>query len=59
LIFPAAATVGDKFTVSMNAYQKLEGDFQLAPTSVVKSVEARIFGEGSSQPRLTKTLNLS
>lgn len=59
VIIPAAATENDKFTVSMNTYQKLEGDFQLAPTSVVKSVEARIFGEGSSQPRLTKTVNLS
>lgn len=57
--FPANALAKDKFIVSVKSYQKLEGDFQLSPSSVVKSVEARIFGEGSTQPRLTKTVNLS
>jgi hypothetical protein len=58
-VFPANALARDKFMVSVKSYQKLEGDFQLPPASVVRSVEARIFGEGSSQPKLTKTVNLS
>jgi hypothetical protein len=59
LIFPANALARDDFMVSVKSYQKLEGNFQLPPASVVKSVEARIFGEGSTQPKLTKTVNLS
>lgn len=59
MTLPATIVAGDKFGINLNAYQKLEGDFQLAPAAAVKSVEARIFGEGSSQPRLTKTVSLS
>jgi hypothetical protein len=58
-VFPANAAARDKFMVSVKSYQKLEGDFQLPPASVLKSVEARIFGEGSTQPKLSKTVNLS
>lgn len=58
-IFPADVLAKDKFIVSVKSYQKFEGDFQLPLTAVVKSVEARIFGEGSTQPKLTKTVNLS
>jgi len=58
-IFPANALARDNFIVSVKSYQKFEGNFQLPPASVVKSVEARIFGEGSTQPKLTKTVNLS
>ena len=58
-IFPTNAMAKDKFVISVKSYQKLEGDFQLPPTAVLKSVEARIFGEGSTQPKLTKTVNLS
>jgi hypothetical protein len=58
-VFPANAMAKDKFVISVKSYQKLEGDFQLPPAAVLKSVEARIFGEGSAQPKLSKTVNLS
>jgi hypothetical protein len=58
-IFPADASAKDKFIVSVKSYQKMEGEFQLPSVSVVKSVEARVFGDGSAQPRLSKTVNLS
>ncbi|BCB25507.1 hypothetical protein SKTS_03930 [Sulfurimicrobium lacus] len=57
--FPADASAKGKFVVSVKSYQKLEGEFQVPPAAVVKSVEARVFGEGSSQPKLSKTFNLS
>ena len=37
--FPANSLASDKFVVSVKSYQKLEGDFQLPTTSVVKTVE--------------------
>lgn len=57
LTIPAAAA-DQKFSVNLKTYQKLEGDFQLQPSLVAKSVEARIFGAGGAQPRLTKTVSL-
>lgn len=59
LTFPDNAAAGEKFAVSLKSYQKLEGAFQLPPAVVVKSVEARIFGDGSVQPKLTKMVSLS
>jgi len=56
VLFPAAAN--DKFNISLKTYQKLEGDFQLASSTLAKNVEARIFGDGSTQPRVSKTVNL-
>jgi len=58
-VFPASTMAKDKILISVKSYQKVEGNFQLPPSAVLKSVEARIFGEGSTQPKLTKTVNLS
>ncbi|MFN3398032.1 MAG: DUF6776 family protein [Sulfurimicrobium sp.] len=58
-IFPADSLAKEKFMVSVKSYQKLEGDFQLPPASIPKSVEARIYSEGSDQPKLTRTVDLS
>ncbi|MEN6587628.1 MAG: DUF6776 family protein [Sulfuricella sp.] len=57
--FPADASAKGEYIVSVKSYQKLEGKFQVPPAAVVKSVEARVFGEGSAQPKLSKTFNLS
>lgn len=59
LTFPANGVEKEKFIISVKSYQRLEGDFQLPVASEVMGVEARIFGEGSAQPKLTKTVNLS
>lgn len=49
----------EKFKISLKSYQSIEGAFELAPGLMVKSVEARIFGDGSTQPKLSKMVNLS
>lgn len=59
LVFPGNAVADTKFRVNLKSYQSIEGDFQLAPGLVAKSVEARIFSEGSTQPKLSKTVSLS
>lgn len=58
-VFPGNAVTDDKFRINLKSYQSIEGVFQLAPGLVVRSVEARIFSEGSAQPKLSKTVNLS
>lgn len=59
LVFPDSSVLDEKFKVNLKSYQSIEGDFQLAPGLVAKSVEARIFSEGSTQPKLSKTVSLS
>lgn len=59
LVFPDSSVLDEKFKINLKSYQSIEGDFQLAPGLVVKSVEARIFNEGSTQLKLSKTVNLS
>ncbi|MBU0593086.1 MAG: hypothetical protein KKH74_05025 [Gammaproteobacteria bacterium] len=58
-IIPGNSDADEKFKISLKSYQSIEGDFQIAPGQVVKSVEARIFSDGSTQPKLSKTVNLS
>lgn len=59
LTFPVDTGSDDKFRINLKYYQNLEGSFQVMPNLMVKSVEARIFSEGSTQPKLTKIVNLS
>jgi hypothetical protein len=59
LVFPDNTVADDKFKINLKSYQSIEGDFQLAPGLVVKSVEARIFSEGLTQLKLSKTVSLS
>ncbi|MDP2828997.1 MAG: hypothetical protein Q8O37_10355 [Sulfuricellaceae bacterium] len=59
LSFPADSSANNNFKFNFKSYQKLEGDISLPADYVVKSVEARIFGNDSGKPRLAKTINLS
>lgn len=56
---PGNLVENDKFSVSLKSFQRLEGDLPVAAATVVKSVEARIFANGATQPKLIKTVNLS
>ena len=40
-------------------YQRVEGVFQVAPGTDVKSVEVRVFEKGALQPQVTQTVNIS
>ncbi len=40
-------------------YQRVEGIFQVAPGTEVKSVEVRVFEKGALQPLFTQTVNIS
>jgi hypothetical protein len=47
------------YKLNFRFYQRLENTFRVAPSAVVKSVQVRVFEDGSSEPRLTQTANLN
>lgn len=47
------------YSVNFKFYQRLEGTFRVAPKSLVKNVQIRVFENGSGQPKLIQTVNLT
>lgn len=47
------------FQLSFKIYQRVEGNFQVPPGAVVKSVQARIYTNGAAQPKLVQSVNVS
>ncbi len=47
------------FKLNFRFYQRIEGAFRVAPGAVVKSMQVRVFENGSSEPKLTQTANAS
>lgn len=47
------------YAVNFKFYQRLEGTFHIAPKALVKNVQIRVFENGSAQPKLMQTVNLS
>jgi hypothetical protein len=56
---PDDAQDGKGFKLDFRIYQRLEGTFRVAPNAVVKSIQVRVFEHGSSEPKLTQTVNVS
>lgn len=56
-----AATGKDaqQFNLNFKFYQRVEGTFQVAPRAQVKSIQVRVFENGSLQPRLLQTVSVS
>ncbi len=50
---------GRGFKLNFRFYQRIEGRFRVAPNTVVKSVQVRVFENGSNEPKLTQTANAS
>lgn len=54
---------GDKDTkeyqVSFKFFQRVEGTFKVAPEAVVKSLQVRVFENGSVAPKLSQTVSIS
>lgn len=47
------------FKLNFRFYQRIEGTFRVAPNAAVKSVQVRVFENGSSEAKLTETANAS
>ena len=47
------------YQLNFRFFQRVEGTFKLAPGSVVKGMQVRVFENGSRAPRLSQTLSVS
>ena len=47
------------FQLSFKLFQRVEGTFRLAPDAVVRSLQVRVFENGTNAPKLTQTLKIS
>lgn len=48
-----------EFEVSFKFFQRVEGTFKVAPGAVVKSMQVRVFENGSVAPKLSHTVSIS
>ena len=56
---PATEAKKGEFQLNFKSFQRVEGVFRLAPDAVVKSVQVRVYQNGSSAPKLAKSVNIS
>src|SRR5262249_52107870 len=47
------------YQVSFKFFQRVEGTFKIAPEAVVKSLQVRVFENGSVAPKLSQTVSIS
>lgn len=60
LVLPAEGdTEAGDYRLSFKFFQRVEGTFKLAPGSVLKAMQVRVFENGVRAPRLTQSLNVS
>ena len=60
LTLPAEGEQADKaFKVNFRFYQRVEGTFRIDADAVVKSMQVRVFENGSNEPKLTQAVNAS
>lgn len=47
------------YELSFKFFQRVEGTFRISPDAVLKSMQVRVFENGSTQPKLTQTATVS
>jgi hypothetical protein len=58
MTLPAEGDKADKaLQLNFRFYQRVEGTFRVAPGAVVKSMQVRVFENGSNEPKLTQAVN--
>ena len=48
-----------EYVLSFKFFQRVEGTFKVAPEAVVKSLQVRVFENGSVAPKLSQTVSVS
>jgi len=48
-----------EYQVSFKFFQRVEGTFKVAPGTIVKSLQVRVFESGSNAPKLSQTVSVS
>jgi len=56
---PEPQDAGREYQLNFKFFQRVEGTFKLAPGSVLRGMQVRVFENGSRAPKLTQTLNVS
>ena len=56
---PAEGDADKAYKLNFRFYQRVEGTFKAAPGAVVKSMQVRVFENGSNEPKLTQVVNAS
>lgn len=56
---PVADGKTREYQLNFKSFQRVEGAFKIAPGAVVKSVQVRVYQNGASAPKLTKSVNIS
>jgi hypothetical protein len=60
MTLPAEGDKADKaLQLNFRFYQRIEGTFRVAPGAAVKSMQVRVFENGSNEPKLTQAVNAS
>jgi len=60
LTLPAESEKDSKdYEVNFKFFQRVEGTFKVAPEAVVKSLQIRVFENGSIAPKLLQTVSVS
>lgn len=60
MLFPQEGQVKDEaFQLNFKYYQRIERSFQLPPGVTVKSVQARVFERGETEPKIKQSVSLS
>lgn len=49
----------DAHHLKFKFFQRVEGGFKVAPSAVLESLEVRVFESGITEPKLTRTVNIS
>ena len=56
---PVADGKTREYQLNFKSFQRVEGVFKIAPGAIVKSVQVRVYQNGASAPKLTKSVNIS
>ena len=59
MTLPAEGEADKAIKLNFRFYQRVEGTFRMTSGAVVKSVQVRVFENGSTEPKLTQAVNAS
>jgi hypothetical protein len=56
---PVADGKSPEYQLNFKSFQRVEGAFKIPPGAVVKTMQVRVYQNGASGPKLTKSVNIS
>ncbi len=59
MTLPGEGEADKGYKLNFRFYQRIEGTFRIAPGAVVKSLQVRVYENGSKEPKLTQAVDAS